>query len=64
MIPVKGCADVRVMYEGKDRILPLIIAQNAKGVVAPNLLGCDWLSKVHLNWSQIVSVNSVRTEVL
>lgn len=63
LITMKGRVDIRVTLERIDHTLPLIIAQYAKGIVTPNLLGRDWSFKVHLNWQQILPVNLVNAEV-
>lgn len=40
--------------------LPLLIAEGQ----CPNLLGRDWLSKIKLNWQEVLGISSIEVEVL
>ena len=51
-IPVVGCTNVNVDYNGQLCELPLVVV----GGSGPSLLGRDWLSHVQLDWRQINQV--------
>ena len=51
-IPVVGCTNVNVDYNGQLCDLPLVVV----GGSGPSLLGRDWLSHVQLDWRQINQV--------
>ena len=51
-IPVVGCTNVNVDYNGQLCELPLVVV----GGSGPSLLGRDWLSHVQLDWQQINQV--------
>ena len=53
-IDVIGVIDVRVIYNGQDKCLPLLVV-NGKG---PSLLGRDWLRELRLDWREIHAVLS------
>ena len=53
-IDVIGLIDVRVIYKGQDKCLPLLVV-NGKG---PSLLGRDWLRELRLDWREIHAVTS------
>ena len=48
-IPVVGCTEVQVAYEGQRAQLPLIVVRGE----GPTLLGRNWLEKIVLDWSKI-----------
>ena len=50
----KGCAEVKVCYEGKQYQLPLLVV----GGDGPALLGRNWLEAIKLNWQGIKRLTS------
>ena len=52
-IPVAGGLEVKVQYEGQEEKLPLIVTAGN----GPSLIGRDWLTKLTLDWKNIVSTN-------
>ena len=54
-IPVVGCCNVNIEYNGQSAQLPLLVV----GGSGPTLLGRDWLSQIRLDWHQIHLVHSV-----
>ena len=55
-IPVVGCAEVDVEYEGSKHKLPLIVVGGSN--VA--LLGRNWLKFIKLNWKEMFQVSIVK----
>lgn len=55
-IPVVGCAEVEVEYEGSKHKLPLVIVGGSN--VA--LLGRNWLKFIKLNWKEMFQVSMVK----
>ena len=49
-LEVKGQADVKVTYGRQNLTLPLVVMA---GHHRPALLGSNWLSHLHLNWTEI-----------
>ena len=49
-----GKVDVEVQYQGQQAKLPLIVVEGD----GPSLIGCDWLSAIHLDWKSINMVKS------
>ncbi len=58
-IPVLGCMQVTVEYEGGVWKLPLVVVSGNK--VA--LLGRDWLKHIQLNWHEMFNVRNITPEV-
>ena len=59
-IPVVGCSNVNMDYEGQCVVLPLYVVAGC----GPTLLGRDWLSQVRLNWQQIHHVHTPTLQAL
>ena len=59
-IPVVGCGNVNVEYNGQSAQLPLLVV----GGSGPTLLGRDWLSQIRLDWHQIHHIHSASLQFL
>ena len=59
-IPVVGCCNVNIEYNGQSAQLPLLVV----GGSGPTLLGRDWLSQIRLDWHQIHHVHSASLQNL
>ena len=59
-IPVVGCCNVNIDYNGQSAQLPLLVV----GGSGPTLLGRDWLSQIRLDWHQIHHVHSASLQAL
>ena len=59
-IPVVGCCNVNIEYNGQSAQLPLLVV----GGSGPTLLGRDWLSQIRLDWHQIHHVHSAPLQTL
>ena len=53
-IPVVGCCNVNIEYNGQSRELPLEVVAGG----GPTLLGRDWMSQIRLDWGQIHQVHN------
>lgn len=61
-VTVKGIMDVDVEYQSQHVRLPLVIAKDSTGARMPTLLGREWLTKIKLDWLNVVRVQNVREE--
>ena len=59
-IPVVGCCNVNIDYNGQSAQLPLLVV----GGSGPTLLGRDWLSQIRLDWHQIHHAHSASLQAL
>ena len=59
-IPVVGCCNVNVEYNGQTADVPLLIVQGS----GPTLLGRDWLSQIRLDWKQIHRVHTLSLQAV
>lgn len=57
-----GVMDVKVQYQDQCFELPLVIAKEAREARMPTLFGRDWLSKIKINWPQVLSVKALDKE--
>ena len=48
-IDILGEVEVTFQYKGQEKKLSLLVVT----VEGPSLLGCDWLSNIKLDWSQL-----------
>ena len=53
-IPVAGVVSVPVKYRDQEAKHPALVI----GGDGPNLIGCDWLKVIRINWSQIFEVET------
>ena len=53
-VPVRGCADVMVMYKGAKYCLKLYVAEGNE----TSLLGRQWLEAIKLDWHNVFGVRS------
>ena len=49
-VAVLGVIDVPVVYESQSATLPLVVTKGDQ----PNLFGRNWLSKLKLDWNELV----------
>ena len=58
-INVLGSFSTTVSYKGQEEDLPLLVVEG----YGPSLLGCNWLSRIKLDWKEINLLRSGSTKL-